>query len=106
MTTTLELDFNEWVHPTTKQVRRYVNNWTDICGLEVDYYKSGNVSSAALNGEHIPNVRAVAIMCAKVWLDEADQVHVDYLSRRAADYLTRDEIVEAIGKHYKESKEQ
>lgn len=91
-----ELQLNEWEHPRTGETRRYVKNWAEIVGLEVARYGTGNISGAWINDKKIPNARAGAILAAKVWLDESDTVHVDYLSDYAQAYLTEEEIIEAI----------
>lgn len=74
-------------------VRTYVNEWAELIGLDVAFYKSGNVSSAALNGKGISNAEANRIQCAKVWIDEAGAIHVDGLASRT---LTADVIREAV----------
>lgn len=51
---------NLWEHPGTGQKRWYLNADTiaDLSGLDVEYYKSGNVSKATLDGERISNSEA------------------------------------------------
>ncbi len=66
MTTTLDL--NTWTHPGTGEVRLYVNNLAEVIGLDVSFYKTGNVSSAALDGERISNSKAAQLLGVKVWL--------------------------------------
>ena len=69
-----------WFHPTTGEKRRYIpmETWTELAGIEIDYYNSGNISFAAYKGEPFANSRAAALRAAKVWVDEDDQVHVDH----------------------------
>lgn len=95
-TATAELQLNEWEHPRTGETRRYVKNWAEIAGLEIARYGTGNISGAWINDQKIPNARAGAILAAKVWLDESDEIHVDGLSDYASAYLTEGEIIEAI----------
>jgi len=57
--------FKRWTKGTMD--RLYVN--ADKIGLDVDYYKTGNVSSAWLNGEKISNSEARAIMGGKYYVD-------------------------------------
>ena len=68
-----------WTHPGTRETRRYVNNIREIIGLDVSYYRSGNISQAALDGDTISNCEANRIMAAirniKIWVDDAGQVH-------------------------------
>src|SRR5690554_6183525 len=60
------------------QKRVYLNNWYDLVGLEISTYKTGNVSSAALNGEPISNSAGNDLRQAKVWLDVATgQIRTD-----------------------------
>lgn len=47
--------------------RLYVN--ASALGLEVDYYKTGNVSSATFNGKHISNSEACRMMDSKTYID-------------------------------------
>ena len=51
--------------------RYYIPRWKmyDVFRLDVDYYKSGNISSAALNGEGISNSRAARYLSMKVYYD-------------------------------------
>lgn len=43
-------------------------NWTKL-GLDVDYYKTGNISYAKWQGEEISHTEARRIMSCKVWID-------------------------------------
>lgn len=58
--------------------RIYINGETiaKAIGLEVDYYKTGNVRSAKLNGEDISNSKASGIIgdifSSKFWFDLTD----------------------------------
>ncbi len=56
--------------------RVYFNNLVRWYGLEIDHYKSGNISYATLGGEHISNTKARALAIhlyqAKLWYDLAD----------------------------------
>ena len=59
------------------QMRRvYFNNLADIFGLECSYYKTGNISSASVDGEVIANGRANEIAGSlsygKIWYDLSD----------------------------------
>lgn len=58
--------------------RVYINDWAEFAGLDVDYYKSGNVCGATFQGRSIANGRVAGITSAieKVWFDAADgQLH-------------------------------
>lgn len=61
--------------------RVYINDWADFAGLDVARYNTGNISSAAYQGEGISNRQASLILGAidKVWFDTADgKIHVRY----------------------------
>ena len=95
-TGTIALELGEWTS-RTGQHRRYVNNWTELAGLDVVRYKSGNVSSAALNGERISNSAACRLLALKVWLDDDDAVHVDHWRGGAERHvITPERIAELV----------
>lgn len=57
-------------------------NATDL-GMEVSYYRSGNISSAAVDGEHISNCEARRIMGGKAYFDLTDNtLHMDSIMER------------------------
>jgi translation initiation factor IF-1 len=97
MNDTITPDINDWTS-RTGQHRRYINNWTDIVGLDVELYGTGNIRWATLDGREISNSRAGAIRSAKVWLDDADTIHVDYLPSKAEREITADEIAARVRK--------
>lgn len=71
------IETSTWTHPTTGQVRRYINNTAEVIGLDIDFYNSGNVRRAELAGEYISNRKASDILAARVWIDSENGVHVD-----------------------------
>ncbi len=74
--------------------RLYINS-TRI-GLDLDYYKTGNISCAFLNGERISNSRAYAIKAAKNFIDVADgSIHTNYSEIRENIQAILDEIAAA-----------
>lgn len=78
--------------------RVYLNNWANFLPLEIDTYKSGNISWAAWNGEEIANRQAGLILGSidTVWFDAADgQIHyrAGYSESRVA---TRSEVATAV----------
>lgn len=77
-----------WTHPRTGQTRRYVNNWLELAGWEIDRYKSGNICWASLNGQKISNTKAGRVAGGKVWIDEAGALHVDYVAPEYVDGIT------------------
>ena len=67
--------------PRNGQTRYYVNDWKQIIGLHVEYYKTGNVSEVWMDsGETLSNYHYKKYLAdTKVWIGEEDgQVHVDY----------------------------
>lgn len=84
-----------WTHPTTGQTRHYINDWAEQAfGLEIARYNTGNIRSAALNGERISNTKA-ARLGGKIWADEAGQLHLDYINGWYAFY-TEAEMLEKL----------
>ena len=57
--------------------RIYFNDLHSLYGLRLDYYKSGNIAGAWLNGEHISNNRADKLVerlrRGKFWWDYDDR---------------------------------
>ncbi len=61
----------EWIKEDMHRI--YINNLETIYGLQTTSYKTGNISSATLNGEKISNSRArqlsCDLSCAKIYYD-------------------------------------
>lgn len=79
-----------------KNMRRvYFNNLADRIGLSVSYYKTGNVSSASMNGEEISNTSARKIISTletgKIWYDLNTN---QFETKNLGDYA--DKIIESI----------
>ena len=76
--------FGRWTKKGSngKVYDRIYFNATDL-GMEVSYYKTGNVSSAAIDGEHISNCEARRIMGSKAYFDLTDNtLHMDSTMER------------------------
>lgn len=62
-----------WKIAEKNMCRVYFNSLADRIGLSVSYYKTGNVSSASLNGNGISNCSARKILSTlesgKIWYD-------------------------------------
>lgn len=58
---------NRWTHPTSGEVRVYLNDWHALVGLEISHYKSGNISSATLDGGPISNRRGGELAVVEVY---------------------------------------
>lgn len=96
------MNINEWINPRNGQVRRYINGWHEAVGIEVEYYNSGNVREAALDGYAISKA-AFQHLDAKIWLDENDSIHIDYLGRKSP--LSEEELRARIEKALAEEAE-
>lgn len=87
---------NRWTKDGYDRV--YFNGWARFIGLEIERYKTGNIYSASLNGEHISNSEARRLLGAitKVYWDAADgQIHVKW-GWETPRSMTRDELYQAI----------
>lgn len=78
--------------------RVYINNWAAFAGIDVDHYKSGNISGATYQGDGISNSQAYKLLGSidKVWFDAEDgKLHClyGYGESRVA---TRQELWEAV----------
>lgn len=89
------MNITEWTHPGTGKVRRYINDWHEEAGIEADYYNTGNVKYAYVDGHKISNA-SFNHLNAKVWLDEDDNLHIDHLGRKSP--LTEEELRERLTK--------
>lgn len=78
--------------------RVYLNGFETVPGLELDHYKSGNISYAELDGEKVSNSEAGRLATAvdKVYFDAADgKVHIKWGWGNPRS-LDRDEIAARI----------
>ena len=76
--------FGRWTKKGSngKVYDRIYFNGTDL-GMEVSYYRSGNISSAAVDGESISNCEARRIMGSKAYFDLTDNtLHMDSTMER------------------------
>jgi hypothetical protein len=81
--------------------RVYFNDLPDLFGLELVYYKSGNIKSAKLDGDRISNTTARRICgdlaTLKLWVDPADgTTHVRHQFRPIFDYDYHAILTEAV----------
>lgn len=89
-----------WTNPRNGETRHYINGfWADMLGLNIDRYKSGNIRSASIDGEHISNGRA-SRLGGKLWADEQGNLHLDYFN--GDDFYTQAEALERITKYIAE----
>lgn len=94
--TNIEAQINSWT-ARDGSVRRYINNWQELAGFEVEYYKSGNLCGVAFQGETLSNRKGSRAMSGKVWLDADNGLHFDYHDEDAVTIeQKRAAIVEAL----------
>ncbi len=66
---------NEWEKAGHHRI--YFNDLPKLYGLEIEQYKTGNISSAAVDGERVSNSEGQRIIdrlnYSKVWWDYADE---------------------------------
>lgn len=67
----------KWIHPTTGEVRYYVNQAWKYGGLELDFYNTGNICNATIDGEQTSNRLGGKLKNAieKCWITEDGEVH-------------------------------
>ena len=78
--------------------RVYLNDWARFIGLEIDHYKTGNISYATLGGEKISNSEAYRLGGAiyKVYFDVADgKVHIQW-GQSEPRSMDREDLAQAI----------
>lgn len=79
----------------------YINDWMDMIGLEVEYYKSGNVSGVCWS-EKFDNWTPSNcwfkknVLGTKVWVSEEGQVHVDYCKDKDVERSIIEAVTAAI----------
>lgn len=88
----IKLQTKAWTSPRGA-VRLYVQNVAEVIGLDIDRYKSGNISGATLGGETISNADAGRMADARVWIDADGGAHVDNWTARAMSAETVAELV-------------
>ena len=73
-----EKGFKRWTKEGRNGImdRLYIN--ATKLGLELTYYKTGNISGAWFNGERLSNCQGRRWQAAKTWIDiETGEVHSD-----------------------------
>lgn len=105
--TTQTPTLNTWTHPSTGEVRYYLNDWEALAGFEVTRYGTGNVSSFYINGEKVANGR-YGNYGGKIWVSEAGEVHINlsnafYTSELIDSEKLEKDLREAALKLWKES---
>lgn len=63
------LGLTHWIKGDMDRI--YINNkdLKSVFGLEIEYYKSGNIKSAVLNGDKISNNKAYGLLRNKIYFD-------------------------------------
>lgn len=91
------LDKKEW-KKSNGETRWYINNWQDLIDdLTVHRNKTGKVSYVELFGQEISNSRFwKCIAPTKVWLDEDEEIHIDYCQDGTVRTLIREAVEKAL----------
>jgi hypothetical protein len=63
----IEKGGKEWINGNKHRI--YFNNWEEIAGFNINTYKTGNISSASLQGETISNNKANKMLGGKLYFD-------------------------------------
>lgn len=74
---------SKWIHPGTGEVRYYINDAWKYGGLYLDFYNTGNIAIAKLDGEKISNSEGRRLSGAidKCWITEDGKVHIRYYAQ-------------------------
>jgi len=86
------IDANAWSNGSRRRV--YINRWIDLAGIELSFYKSGNISCAWIDGEQVSNAagRRASECIEKVWVDEDGSVQIKVAWGARDDYGTIDRV--------------
>lgn len=88
-----EKGFNRW--QKGDKDRLYIN--AENLGLELSYYKSGNVSGACLDGERISNAEGRRLKCEKTYIDVATgELHGTHETLTEKAQAIYDEVAKAV----------
>ena len=78
-------DIRDWTRPGTDEVRRYIENWGELVGIEIYRRRNGNISEAYVDGDKVSVRTAITVISGKVWIDADDNLHLD--DHRVSDIL-------------------
>lgn len=84
------LGANAWTPRNGGQTRHYLNTWTEMIGLDITRYNTGNIRWASLAGETISNSKAQKIFNGKAYIADGVLYTVDI------DDAVRAQLVAAI----------
>ncbi|PHM23010.1 hypothetical protein [Xenorhabdus ehlersii] len=65
----LKMGFSVWENHGHRRIYINIERFGEVFGLELSWYKTGNISSARLNGERISNSRAYQLIPFKAFYD-------------------------------------
>ncbi|MFA5165655.1 MAG: hypothetical protein WC481_08875 [Candidatus Omnitrophota bacterium] len=85
----------EWKTETMHRV--YFNNLAGILGLDCEYYKTGNIRNATLNGEYISNTKARDLISAATGKFFYDMKTQEFGSKYINPKMTQ-KLIEAVTK--------
>ena len=64
-----EIGGSEWIKGDMHRVYFNAEKFNELSGLVINFYKTGNISSAIFQGEKISNSRAYKLRADKVYFD-------------------------------------
>ncbi|KMJ46699.1 hypothetical protein AB204_02465 [Xenorhabdus khoisanae] len=65
----LSMGFKAWERNGHRRIYINIERFEEVFGLKVSFYKTGNISSAKLNGEKISNSKACELIPLKAFYD-------------------------------------
>ncbi|WP_312738310.1 hypothetical protein [Atlantibacter hermannii] len=65
----LDLGMRVWTGGNHRRIYVNAEHWAEVFGLVIDVYKTGNIKSAALNGETISNTKAYKLIALRPYFD-------------------------------------
>lgn len=93
----IALGGNEWTGGNHHRVYFNVDAWAPLADLNINYYKTGNISGAGWNGDAISNTRAGKMTDGKMFFDcNTGEFVMQYFTDTAAVEMAIDNIKRAL----------
>lgn len=80
--------------PRKGVIRAYIPDLASVIGLELDFYKSGHLHAARLDGRGISNAAATRLLGVTAWIGADGQPHLSGVTSRCL--LTAEQIIDRI----------
>lgn len=78
------------------KTRVYFNDWPQMIGLEIDRYRTGNISDATLGGKHISNAAAGRLLAGTKVYWEDGQIFSTLAKTADREYLDGDALAKMV----------